>query len=471
MKKFIPAILILLLICNIFAEDSENPIDGYWEGLLEFQGFDLNFSVEFATIGENDSIMGLMDIPKQDAFGLNLQNILFVDDSLYFEYDSPIGLAVYAGTYDEYDNNIMGTFKQNNIEGTFELTRPVEKEMPFFEVDVRLELKDVILSGTLTLPDTVGQFPAALLVTGSGSQNRDEQMGRFRPFWTIAMNFANAGIATLRFDDPGIGFSEIKGDTKEFAMNVTTEDFADHAWEEFKYLRKHENIDDKKCGILGHSEGGIIASMLAAKSKKVKFAILMATPAMPGSTIIVDQIEMMMKGSGASKEDLERELQLQRLISKAVTEGDIDSRIEDLLREDIAQNMELLPLEALNQIEDSAKYVEEQLEIKMTQIEMAWTKFYMSYDPKEAIKDIRCPTLAIFAEKDMQVNPILSKDLMEKTLENAPTEEYKTITIEDANHHFQPVIIREDGSIKKRDELMPGFTNIIIKWLQEQFPE
>src|SRR5712691_5734789 len=215
--------------------------------------------------------------------------------------------GAYEGQLAAGGAQIAGEWKQNGASLPLTLTRagklPVlrrpqepKKPYPYREEEVAYDNKQghSHLVGTLTLPRSGGPFPAALLITGSGQQDRDEALMGHRPFLVLADYLTRRGIAVLRVDDRGVG-----GSTGEVAR-ATTEDFAGDVLAGVAYLKTRKEIDPKRIGLIGHSEGGVIAPLCAARSRDVAFMVMLAGTGLPGEEILYRQGELILKAMGAS---------------------------------------------------------------------------------------------------------------------------------------------------------------------------
>ena len=271
---------------------------GRWEGKLVLSGTELDIIANFSE--EDGQLSGALDIPAQGAEGIPLHDIRYEPPAIHLEMLSGNQLAVFEGELLP-DGTIEGQFLQSGVEGTFELARPQEQAAeppPYVEEEVTFGHDDVTLAGTLSLPEGDGPFPAVILFNGSGQQNRDSELPfvpGYKPFRVIADHLARNGIAVLRYDDRGVGGST--GDLD----NVTTADFADDGEAALDYLLSRTEIDPAQIGLLGHSEGGIIAPMLAARRPDVAFAISMAGNAVSGYDTVIRQAELLVLAANGAK--------------------------------------------------------------------------------------------------------------------------------------------------------------------------
>jgi len=204
-KQIIKFLLLFSLLLN--TSIAQDTIDGEWSGCLSIMGTDLNITAEFTTV--DDSITGSMDIPQQNVYDLPLTDINYDFPKISFVLEIPTGNVKFEGEITQ--DSIAGSFVQIGVKGYFYLSRSTgleqEKTIPkpevhdFIEEEVTFNNGDIILSGTLTLPKYPGKHPAVVMITGSGPQNRDEEIYGFKIFKLIAEHFTNNGIAVLRYDD------------------------------------------------------------------------------------------------------------------------------------------------------------------------------------------------------------------------------------------------------------------------------
>ena len=271
-KILIPLLFVVL--------QSQAQIEGYWKGEIDLGTLKLEMAFNITAI--ENGFSATLDVPAQGAFDFPVDETTFKDGHLQLTMSSMD--ASYLGTLKE--GSIEGEFTQRGMTFPLYLTkaekkeqkkaRPQDPQPPFNyhieEVTFVNEKEGNTLVGTLTIPKGEGPFPAMVLVSGSGQQDRDEELMNHRPFWVIADYCALHGIAVLRYDDRGIG-----GSTGE-VENATSMDFSYDAEAAFDYLRNRKEINASKVGILGHSEGGVINFMVSARRPEVAFLISLAGP-------------------------------------------------------------------------------------------------------------------------------------------------------------------------------------------------
>jgi len=450
----------VLLSCLSFLACEEEPvpsIDGLWEGAVTVQGAEIGFSVKFATL--DGELTATMDIPSQMAYRLPLQNVSFDGSRVYFELDSPAGLATHEGTLAE--GRITGAFKQGGAEGEFFLEYVVPEELPYDTQDVSVETgPGVTLAGTLSLPRTEGPHPAVILITGSGPENRDEEVFGFKPFKLLADYLTPLGVAVLRCDDRGVGGSTGSG------TEPTTADLAGDVTAQMDFLARRPEIDPGRIGLLCHSEGSIIAYMVAAQTDGPAFIILLGGPACNGEKIVNAQLVLLSRAEGATEEQIAKSLDLQNRIFGALRSGEgydeLKGETERLMRESLAD----LPEEELAKIPDMDAYVKATVEAQFAALDSPWFRFFLDYDPARDLAKITCPLLAVWGEFDLQVPAEDNRARMEEVLSEAGHTDHTLEIFPRANHLFQET---QTGAFSEYAELpkefAPGFLDLISGWL------
>jgi uncharacterized protein len=308
MKKL--TMLLLLVPMLIKAQD----ITGQWNGILKVQGMELRLVFH---ISEKDSIYSvIMDSPDQNAFGIPTGTTSFENSTLKIElaqlgarYEGQFGINVINGTFFQAGQAFPFNLTKHSIEKK-QISRPQEprKPYPYNSEEVKFPSDDgkISLAGTLTLPMGKKNFPTAILISGSGPQNRDEEFMTHRPFLVLADYLTRNGIAVLRYDDRG--FAESTGDHK----SATTYDFSNDVRSAIRYLKNRGDIDPKQIGLIGHSEGGLITPIVASDTK-VAFVVLLAGPGVSGDQILLKQTELMGEASGKDEKSIQQELALQKV--------------------------------------------------------------------------------------------------------------------------------------------------------------
>lgn len=332
----------------------------------------------------------------------------------------------------------------------------------FREEEVTFVNGETSLSGTLSFPEgNQRNYSAIILVTGSGPQNRDGDIFGFKSFKILA-DFLNAqGYAVLRYDDRGVGKSKGKS-----VNQSTTAELAEDARQAFLFLHSRKDIDSKRIGMLGHSEGGIVVPIVAS-TEPVAFVILAAGFGVKGVELTNAQQAAILKSSGMSESfikasgDMNREV-MRLMVDPATTE----QQLTDYVKTETLKLLPLLPESIQAQIPDKEGYASMTAQQVISQSKSPWIRYYMNYDPLPALVKVKCPALLLFGELDTQVPATQNSDLMKNALEKAGNRNVTAVTIKKANHLFQEAITgspTEYATLKK--EFIPEFVTTIHDWL------
>ena len=426
MKKHI--IFIFLVLATL---QSNAQIEGYWKGQIKLGAQELEMAFDIKAI--DNGFSATLDVPAQGAFDIPVDETVFQENRLNMTM-SAMG-ATYSGMLKE--SRIEGEFTQHGM--TFPLNlekgskeakqvRPQDPQPPFdyrvTEVSFTNEKEGNTLTGTLTIPKGKGPFPAMVLVSGSGQQNRDEELMNHRPFWVIADYCARHGIAVLRYDDRGMG-----GSTGE-VENATSMDFSYDAEAAFDFLRKQKHIDASRVGILGHSEGGIINFMVSARRPEVAFLVSLAGPAVNGIEVLKEQQVAILRASGMTEEMIAFSQNSNRQLFDIVESSNDREEADSLMR----------------QLVKSWGYNEELTEQTVSGMTMPWMYYFLKYDPTEAIVKTNCPALLLNGSKDLQVIASQNLPAYEKIIADYGKTNLTLHELPDLNHLFQHC---ETGAIEE----------------------
>lgn len=446
-----------------FSLCSQNII-GNWEGKLEVQKMQLRITFH---IHKTDEIYtATLDSPDQGAFDIPVDSIFYSDKHLKLIMNK-LG-AEYSGNYLPEKDEISGDFTQMGQSFPLNLKRIGDNEVkkkkyqepdkpyPYVSEDITFRNKkaNITLAGTLTLPKKNGIFPAVILISGSGAQNRDEELLGHKPFLIISDYLTRKGIAVLRFDDRGTAKSE--GNFK----TATSKDFATDAEAAFNYLLSRTEIDNKNIGLIGHSEGGLIAPMLAAENKNIAFIVLLAGPGLTGEKILLMQSQLIGKANGAT----DKELKISNKLNKKIYTLQKNEKDTSLLKQKITS---LLSDEFKKQ-EATSKLSEEQIKALINRqikiLTSPWFNYFLSYNPVPTLEKVNCPVLALFGSKDLQVPPEADKKVIEKALKKGGNTDFKTLIIPDLNHLFQEC---KTGSPSEYAKIDQTFSPIALKEISD----
>jgi pimeloyl-ACP methyl ester carboxylesterase len=438
-----------------------------WQGRLAVgAGLSLRVAIHIFT-DKAGALTATFDSLDQGAKGLKVDTVSLDKKTLKLEMKQLA--SSYEGTLNAAGDEAVGTWTQagTNLPLTFKKTdaleqvkRPQTPQPPYpyqsEQVSYPNKAAGITLAGTLTIPKGTGPFPAAILISGSGAQDRDETLFQHKPFAVIADAFTRRGIAVLRVDDRGVGGSS--GNT----ASSTSEDFAGDVLTGVAFLKARRDIDPKSIGLIGHSEGGLIAPMAAAKSKDVAFIILMAGTGLPGEDILYLQGRLIAASMGAQGKtlDLQRDLQ-NRLFTIVKTEKD-PAAVSKKLREAIKDAGNMLP-EAQRK---SAKNLEAVLEGQIKMVESPWFRYFLTYDPRPTLAKVPCPVLALVGEKDLQVPPKENLSEIQKALTDGGNRRVTVKELPGLNHLFQTCKTGSTAEYAQLEEtIAPSALKLMGDWV------
>jgi pimeloyl-ACP methyl ester carboxylesterase len=448
-------------------------IEGRWEGVIDLGAeTQLGIEVDFRTQADG-SLTATIDIPVQGVDDLVLSNISLEGPQIHLEMAQAGG--VFNGEI--AGDTISGDFSQGGVTFPFELTRvEVKAQEPvlYREEEVTFQNDNFTLAGTLSLPPGDGPHPAVVLITGSGAQTRNENIFGFKVFAALADHLTRQGIAVLRYDDRGVG-----GSTGNL-NNATLIDLAGDALAAVEMLMERPEVNSEQIGLLGHSEGGLVAPIAAlsaeggltppsAASPNIAFMVLMAAPAATMEDILTTQSRLIMAANGGTEEQIQEQNQLQMLIFRAVRTGEGWADVEAGIRKQARQSVDALPESQRNAIPNVDELIEMSVRQQIQGLQIPAFRFLLDYDPAPVLEATAIPVLALFGELDLQVPPDLNIPIMEQALESGDNPDFAIETTPHANHLFQkaqtgsPV---EYATLKR--EFAPGFLDTITDWLLQR---
>ncbi len=364
----------------------------FWKGELETGVMNVPITLELSLGNDTTALLGS---PSQTKELFPASKVRLRNDSLLVSVTLGMSKVVFRGAYNKTCDTICGTFTQQGQslplclskgEKSLGPNRPqTPRNIDYVSEDVSFKVKDVdyTFHGTLTYPKQGSNFPAVVLVSGSGLQNRDEEIFLHKPFAVIADFLTRRGIAVLRYDDRGFG-------TEDAALaEGTTLDFAEDAQAAFELLYSHPKIDRNKIGIAGHSEGGAIAPLVASKDKRVAFVIMLAGPGVKGEDVLIEQNRVILSQSGFSDEQIE-------------------AQISGIRKRE--------PKEAFGG---------------------KWMQCFLDLDPKDYLTKVSVPVLALNGEKDVQVLASQNLPAIEAALKQGKNKHFKVAALPNLNHLFQ----------------------------------
>jgi uncharacterized protein len=432
--------------------------EGVWQAALEANGLRLRFQLHVSH-DDQKHLVAALDSPDMGISGLPAVKVSQKLDVFHFEI--PVVDGVYEGTINPTKSVITGTWTQGGItrnlkfqrsDQLLELVRPQNpiKPYPYREEQVTFATpqSQVSLAGTLTLPPGPGPFPAAILIAGSGPQDRDETVAGHRPFLVLADQLTRQGIAVLRYDKRGIGKS-----TGSFDQ-ATTEDFASDAASALAYLKSRKEIDARKIGLIGHSEGGIIAPMIASRSSDVAWMVLLAAPGLKGEDVMLLQSGLILKAAGFDDD-------------RIASARNFNRQSYDLARkEKDPQALEAKLTDLIDSTGMSTTLPPTTLKPQARMMTSPWFRFFLDYDPVPALEKTHCPVLALNGDKDLQMAPKENLAQIQKALQEGGNNDFQTKELPGLNHLFQHALTgspTEYGGIE--ETLAPEALNSISDWI------
>ncbi len=464
MYKISLCFLISVVSLSLAGQD----IVGQWHGALQVQGTQLR--LVFNISKTEGGYSATMDSPDQGAKGIPVTSTSFENGNLKIAIAN--AKIEYTGTLGK-DNSITGIFKQGVQSFPMNLSKEkIEKKVlartqepikpyTYYAEDVVFKnaKAGIDLAGTLTLPTKDGVFPVVILISGSGPQNRDEELLGHKPFLVLSDYLTKNGIAVLRNDDRGT--AESKGVFK----TATSADFATDVEAAIQYLKGRKEINPKKIGLIGHSEGGLIAPIVASRSKDVAFIVLMAGTGIQGDDLLLLQQKLIGKATGSSDEDLmKNEVKYRKifdLVLKSKTSQQLEVDVTEVIRKSLTDSPGGDKPEGMS---DDAF-----IKVQVDQIVSPWMQYFIRFDPAPTLKKVKCPVLAINGEKDLQVPPHENLSAISKALKKGKNKNVTTIELPNLNHLLQECKIGSPEEYAVIEQtISPVALSTILNWIQLQ---
>ena len=460
MKNLLCIILFMLISTSIFAQD----ITGQWNGVLDVMGTQLRlvFHIEQTDSGYTATF----DSPDQGAEGIPFSLVSYDEPDLKLEaanigatYTGTVSIDSISGTWNQGGQSFPLNLFKKEVE-KIEHDRPQEPSRPYpyheEEVFVQNEKDGLILAGTLTIPEKSGIFPAVILISGSGPQNRDQEIFGHRPFLILADHLTRQDIAVLRYDDRGTAKS-----TGNFTT-ATTADFATDVLSAVKFLKTRSEIDTSNIGLIGHSEGAIIAPLAANQSDDITFVVLLAGTGIPGKEVSLRQAQTLqeLRPSNNSDEELFQRFN-ERIIEIAASDKKIAEKKEELIQyfEDAEPILQTMLPEGAN--------INAFVSQLVNSILSPWMQYFYNYNPSDELEKVTIPVLSLNGSNDVQVNAKINQTAIKEALEKAGNKNYKVIEMAGLNHMFQE---SETGSISEYSKIVQTFSPLalrkITKWIK-----
>ncbi|OHX67982.1 alpha/beta hydrolase family protein [Flammeovirga pacifica] len=429
---------------------------GPWKGTLNLPNGKLD--IIFKISAKDNDLKGIMDIPAQGVKGLPIHEIKYHSPFLHIKLPN-LGIEYVGNVID--DDHIEGTFKQGgqsftmnlekNLDEETPMSKPQEPKPPFPYVNKAIEFynKDagILLSGTFSRPTDLKRYPTVILISGSGPSDRDQNILGHKPFLVLADHLTRNGIAVLRFDERGVGSSQ--GDFK----SATTLDFKNDVEAAISFLKLRTDVDPTKIGLIGHSEGGVIAQMIAAENKDIAFSILMASPALLGKDILLHQKQQMEIISGVPDEAVARnQLIFEEAYDMIINnEQPLDERLREYFKHQYHNNISNQQLNAI-----------------VTGMSNPWFVGFVKLNPAIYLQSIKTPLYALNGSKDVQVLADENLKMINDELTKNGNPNFKVEKLEGLNHLFQECesgLPAEYGVLNQT--LSPVFLEKVSDWIED----
>jgi len=433
-------------------------IEGAWMGKLDTGALKLRVVFHFTNAA--GGLTATMDSPDQNAKGMPVTSVTLDGSSIVVEMKQIAGkfegkissdLNSIDGTWTQGQTNFALTISRMKDAADLERRRPQNPVPPYpyrsEDVEYSNPVANIQLGATITIPTGKGPFPGVVLITGSGQQDRDETLMGHKPFLVLSDYLTRRGIAVLRVDDRGIGKSG------GIFATATTADFATDTEAGVAYLRTRSEVDPHKIGLIGHSEGGVIGPMVAARNPDIAFIVMMAGSGVVGEDIIVAQTELIAEASGASQDAAAKNAAEERELLDIVRHEKDGAVIKKKLREKLA----------------ASQVPESRMDSMIRQITSPWFRYFIAYDPAPALRRVKCPVLAMGGEKDLQVPPKQNLPAIRKALEEGGNTNIEVDELPGLNHLFQTAKTgapSEYGDIE--ETISPVALDKISTWILKQ---
>lgn len=437
-------------------------LEGTWTGTLEVQRFKLR--VAFHITSKEGRLAATMESIDQGVKDIAVESVEVKDGTVFIKVPS-IGGAFEGKA--QGDSSIRGTWSQSGIslplelqkvEKAPQLRRPQTPTPPFpyvvEEVAYENRAGGVRFAGTLTKPKGDGPFPAVLLITGSGAQDRDETLFGHKPFLVLADALTRRGFAVLRVDDRGVG-----GSTGN-VLEATIDDLVTDALAGVAFLAGQTDVDVRCIGLIGHSEGGWVGPLAATRSKEVAFLVMIAGPGMSGEEILYLQTELILRTSGTDDTAIRRNRSVMERMYAVVKEEPNAERARERLKEIFREQMSGLTAE-------QERAAGPQIESQLQMLTSRWFRSVLTYDPRPALRQVQCPVLAVLGEKDLQVPAAENKAELLKAFEGNKVARVEVLA--GHNHLLQRCqtgLPDEYGAIE--ETISPIALELILEWVNGQ---
>ncbi|MGD0578483.1 MAG: alpha/beta fold hydrolase [Bryobacteraceae bacterium] len=444
-----------LLLGLVFAASAQSPLTGDWIGTLEAQGQKLRLALHVRQTPQG-ALQATFDSLDQGASGIPVDEIRLDLNLVKFSLNA--AGASYQGKLTDY--TISGEFRQHGLSLLLNFHRglvaPPKRPQnpvppyPYISEDAEFQNRaaSITLCGTFTIPHEppgaakTREPPAVVLIVGSGPHDRDESILGRTPFLVLADYLTRHGIAVLRYDKRGIGKS--KGDYK----TATSVDFAADASAAVDSLLARSNIDHHRVGLIGHSEGGILAPMVAAERKDIAFVVMLAGTGVKGERIVLEQTDTMSRAEGMSEAEIAwQHKRVERVVAILKAEPSIPAAAEKI----------------------HAEFGYSPEADKLLPHNDAWSRYFLSYEPATSLEKLKMPVLALNGELDCQVAADENLAAIAAALKKGGNDKFTTLRVPRLNHLFQSAVTGAVSEYVRIEEtIAPGALETITQWIRRQ---
>lgn len=455
-------ILITFYVVNTFSQN----LSGVWHGKAKTPD-DKEILFVFLFEKNQEKYNTTMAVPTFNVSGIKPKVTAFKEGHLTID-GSELGMR-YEGVWNETTNQIKGTYTEGGVKLVLTLkkgnpemakiNRPQEpvKPYPYYEEEVVFENTEagIKLSGTFTKPNQKGPYPVVILISGSGRHDRDGSIPTHKPFLVLSDYLTRNNIAVLRYDDRGFGKS-----TGDFSK-ATTADFAQDVLSAVHYLKSRSDINPNQIGLIGHSEGGIIAPLAVNQTKDISFIVTLAATGIPGSEVAVLQSKSLRPFPVPDEKIFEENVRI--AIKIASTNEDISQKRKELTAHN---NTYLAPiLKSLGAPDENiSAFIKNETETVLK----PWSTYFYNYNPANEFEKLTIPVLSLNGSKDTQVNASINQNAIRNALIKGGNKNYKVIELENMNHLFQECKTGNINEYKEIEQTMsPVAMEEISNWILE----
>lgn len=458
------------------ASVEENQIQ-WWKGQVSMsRGQVLDMIIVFRPAADGEGYTAMINIPAQGAQDVPLSDVVLTDEEIGFNIK--MSGAVFTARRNADGRAATGRLEQRNRNMPLELVRITEREaaavgpprpqtpqppFPYSQREVTYQnpRDGTTLAGTLTIPDNGRlRHPSVILITGSGPQDRDETVFGHKPFAVLSHHLTLAGIAVLRVDDRGMGAST--GST----MDATSEDFAGDVLAGVEFLGDQKEIDPQRVGLVGHSEGALVAALAAAQSDRIACIVMLGGPGLPGHEVLRTQLRAIARAAQVPAEQIKQQSAAQVVLLDAIMKDAPAAAVRAAARKLVEVQMLARPNRG---VDYSPQQVDTLVEAAIKSVDSVWMRSFLKRDPREALRRVRCPVLALTGSLDLQVPPEENLPPIERSLKAAGNRDVTIRTLPNHNHMFQisrTGLVREYGVVTQT--MSPITLDIVRDWLRER---